>query len=191
MNHLNNQDKFEKQLKEQFDSFEAKPNEALWDNIAQNLPADNFEKSIAAKLNTLQVEPSEGIWLAIEKHLPQISKYSKKLIYLWTFVVLTIGVIAGIFINKFTAEISQNNTLAHPKAFVWLDSVAIGKESLNSSTNFLANTTNSKQQLALNSENLKQTVGAPNQSTPRIQTNNKNSISNRTIARIIDNQTKN
>lgn len=191
MNHLNNQDKFEKQLKEQFDSFEAKPNEALWDNIAQNLPADNFEKSIAAKLNTLQVEPSEGIWLAIEKHLPQISKYSKKLIYLWTFVVLTIGVIAGIFINKFTAEISQNNTLAHPKAFVWLDSVAIGKESLNSSTNFLANTTNSKQQLALNSENLKQTVVAPNQSTPRIQTNNKNSISNRTIARIIDNQTKN
>lgn len=191
MNHLNNQDKFEKQLKEQFDSFEAKPNEALWDNIAQNLPADNFEKSIAAKLNTMQVEPSEGIWLAIEKHLPQISKYSKKLIYLWTFAVLTVGVIAGIFINKFTDEISQNNTLTHPKAFVWMDSAAIGNESLNSSTNLLANTTNSKQQLALNSENLKQTVVASNLSTTRIQTNNKNSIPYRNIARIIDNQTKN
>lgn len=191
MNHLNNQDKFEKQLKEQFDSFEAKPNEALWDNIAQNLPADNFEKSIAAKLNTMQVEPSEGIWLAIEKHLPQISKYSKKLIYLWTFAVLTVGVIAGIFINKFTTEISQNNTLTHPKAFVWMDSAAIGNESLNSSTNLLANTTNSKQHLALNSENLKQTVVASNLSTTRIQTNNKSSISYRNIARIIDNQTKN
>jgi hypothetical protein len=152
MNHLNNQDKFEKQLKEQFDSFEAKPNEALWDNIAQNLPADNFEKSIAAKLNTLQVEPSEGIWLAIEKHLPQISKYSKKLVYIWTFAVLTVGVIAGIFINKFTTEISQNNTLTHPKAFVWLDSATIGNENLISSNNLLANTNNSKQQLALNNE---------------------------------------
>lgn len=152
MNHLNNQDKFEKQLKEQFDSFEAKPNEALWDNIAQNLPADNFEKSIATKLDTLQVEPSEGIWLAIEKHLPQISKYSKKLVYLWTFGVLTVGVIAGIFINKFTAEISQNNTLTHPKAFVWLDTTAIGSENLNNLTNLLVNTNNSKQQLALNTE---------------------------------------
>lgn len=154
MNHLNNQDKFEKQLKEQFDNFEAKPNEALWDNIAQNLPADNFEKSIAAKLNTLQVEPSEGIWLAIEKHLPQISNYSKKLVYIWTFAVLTVGVIAGIFINKFTTEFSQNNTLTHPKAFVWLDSAAIGNENLNSSTNLLANTNNrnNKEQLALNTE---------------------------------------
>ena len=154
MNHLNNQDKFEKQLKEQFDSFEAKPNEALWDNIAQNLPADNFEKSIAAKLNTLQVEPSEGIWLAIEKHLPQISKYSKKLVYIWTFAVLTVGVIAGIFINKFTTEISQNDTLTHPKAFVWLDSAVIDNENLISSAGLLANTNNrnNKQQLALNNE---------------------------------------
>jgi hypothetical protein len=191
MNHLNNQDKFEKQLKEQFDSFEAKPNEALWDNIAQNLPADNFEKSIATKLNTLQVEPSEGIWLAIEKHLPQISKYSKKLVYIWTFAVLTVGVIAGIFINKFTTEISQNNTLTHPKAFVWLDSAVIGNENLISSNNLLANTNNSKQKFAFNSENLKQTVVASNLSTPRIQTNNKNSISNKTIARGNDNQTKN
>lgn len=151
MNHLNNQDKFEKQLKEQFDSFEAKPNEALWDNIAQNLPADNFEKTIAAKLNTLQVEPSEGIWLAIEKHLPQISKYSKKLVYLWTFAVLTVGVIAGIFINKFTAEISQNNTLTHPKAFVWLDSADTDKREIKN-VNRLTMSIIADKQLALNAK---------------------------------------
>jgi hypothetical protein len=189
MNHLNNQDKFEKQLKEQFDSFEAKPNEALWDDIAQNLPADNFEKIIAAKLNTMQVEPSEGIWLAIEKHLPQISKYSKKLVYLWTFGVLTVGLIAGIFINKFTAEISQNNTLTHPKAYVWLDSTAIGSENLNNSTNLLVNTNNSKQNLALNTE--KAEIKAVDSSLPR----NKNQVNkitittNKQIAKTIENKT--
>ncbi len=192
MNHLNNQDKFEKQLKEQFDSFEAKPNEALWDNIAQNLPADNFEKSIAAKLNTLQVEPSEGIWLAIEKHLPQISKYSKKLVYLWTFAVLTVGVIVGIFINKFTTEISQNDTLTHPKAFVWLDSTAIGNGNSNSSASLLANTNNSKQQLALNTKKAENKAVAPTLQSLKIQkNNNKNSISSEPNIQSINNRTKN
>jgi hypothetical protein len=191
MNHLNNQDKFEKQLKEQFDSFEAKPNEALWNNIAQNLPADNFEKSIAAKLNTLQVEPSERIWLAIEKHLPQISKYSKKLVYLWTFAVLTVGVIAGIFINKFTTEISQNDTLTHPKAFVWLDSTAIGNENLNSSTDLLANTNNSKQQLAYNTEKVENKAVAPTLQSHKIQKNKKNSISSEPNIKSINNKTEN
>ncbi len=189
MNHLNNQDKFEKQLKEQFDSFEAKPNEALWDNIAQNLPADNFEKSIAAKLNTLQVEPSEGIWLAIEKHLPQISKYSKKLVYIWTFAVLTVGVIAGIFINKFTTEISQNNTLTHPKAFVWLDSAAIGNENLNGSTSLLANTNNSKQRLTLNTKKVDNKAVARDLQNTNNQVNTKGSTSSKPTTQNSGNQT--
>lgn len=189
MNHLNNQDKFEKQLKEQFDSFEAKPNEALWDNIAQNLPADNFEKSIAAKLNTLQVEPSEGIWLAIEKHLPQISKYSKKLVYIWTFAVLTVGVIAGIFINKFTTEISQNNTLTHPKAFVWLDSADIGNENLNGSTSLLANTNNSKQRLTLNAKKVDNKAVARDLQNTNNQVNTKGSTSSKPISQNSVNQT--
>jgi hypothetical protein len=189
MNHLNNQDKFEKQLKEQFESFEAKPNEALWDNIAQNLPADNFEKSIAAKLNTLQVEPSEGIWLAIEKHLPQISKYSKKLVYIWTFAVLTVGVIAGIFINKFTTEISQNNTLTHPKAFVWLDSAIIGNENLISSNNLLANTNNSKQQLALNVKKVENKAVAPDLQNTNNHVNTKSLTSTKPTTQNYSNQT--
>ncbi|MBJ7429032.1 MAG: hypothetical protein JHD28_08760 [Bacteroidia bacterium] len=189
MNHLNNQDKFEKQLKEQFDSFEAKPNEALWENIAQNLPADNFEKSIASKLNTLQVEPSEGIWLAIEKHLPQISKYSKKLVYLWTFAVLTVGVIAGIFINKFTVEISQNNTLTHPKAFVWLDSAAVDHENLNSSTGFLTKTNNSKQQLALNTEKAENKAITEKAQHTYNQITSKKSANNKAITKSTNNQT--
>jgi hypothetical protein len=188
MNHLNNQDKFEKQLKEQFDSFEAKPNEALWDNIAQNLPADNFEKSIAAKLNTLQVEPSEGLWLAIEKHLPQISKYSKKLVYLWTFAVLTVGVIAGIFINKFTAEISQNNTLTHPKAFVWLDSAATGNENTNNVASLLANANNNKQALALNTEKVKNKTAVQSQQIAENQTSNKIQNNNKINSQNTDNQ---
>jgi hypothetical protein len=118
---LKNQDKFEKEIKVQFDNFEPKPNEGLWDNIAQNIPSDNFEKNIAQKLTTLQFEPSKGIWLAIEKRLPQIVRFNKKLIYLWTVVVLFIGVIAGIFINKFTTETAKNSKLTHPKAFVWLE----------------------------------------------------------------------
>jgi len=121
MNHLKNQDKFEQKLKEQFDNFEAKPNEALWDSIAQNLPTDNFEKTVAGKLNTLKFEPNESIWLAIEKRLPFIVQVNKKLIYLWTFVVLSFGVFAGFFINKMMNSSNTSGAMSHPKAFVWLE----------------------------------------------------------------------
>ncbi len=121
MNHLNNQDKFEQKLRAQFDNFEAKPNDALWENIAQNIPTDNFEKTVAIKLNTLKYEPNENIWLAIEKRLPFIVQVNKKLIYLWTFVVLSFGVFAGIFINKFVTDSKTSGALSHPNAFVWLE----------------------------------------------------------------------
>ncbi len=121
MNHLNNQNKFEQKLKEQFDNFEAKPNEALWENIAQNIPSDNFEKTLATKLNTLKYEPHENIWLAIEKRLPFMVQLNKKLIYLWAFVVLSFGVFAGIFINKMMNNSKTSGALSHPKAFVWLE----------------------------------------------------------------------
>ncbi|MCF8429943.1 MAG: hypothetical protein K9G64_07400 [Bacteroidia bacterium] len=133
MNHLNNQNKFEQKLKEQFDNFEAKPNEALWENITQNIPIDNFEKTVATKLNTLKYEPNENIWLAIEKRLPFIVQVNKKLIYLWTFVVLSFGVFAGIFINKFVNNSKTSGALSHPKAFVWLENngeLAIGNKQL-------------------------------------------------------------
>jgi hypothetical protein len=154
MSHLNNQNKFEKQLKEQFDSFVAKPNEAIWENIAQNLPADNFEKNIASKLNDLKVEPSERVWLTIEKHLPQIAKYSKNLVYLWTFAVLSIGLITGIFISKLTIETSQNKALTHPKAFVWFDTVQQNKQLVFENTPVLVPTLPAKTSLR---ENLTET----------------------------------
>jgi hypothetical protein len=133
MNHLNNQDKFEQKLRAQFDNFEAKPNEALWENIAQNIPTDNFEKTVATKLNTLKYEPNENIWLAIEKRLPFMLQVNKKLIYLWTFVVLSFGVFAGILINKFVSDSKISGALSHPKAFVWLENngeLAIGNKQL-------------------------------------------------------------
>ena len=133
MNHLNNQNKFEQKLKEQFDNFEAKPNEALWENIAQNIPSDNFEKTLATKLNTLKYEPNESIWLAIEKRLPFMVQLNKKLIYLWTFVVLSFGVFAGILINKFVSDSKISGALSHPKAFVWLEGneLTISREAMS------------------------------------------------------------
>ena len=121
MNHLNNQNKFEQKLKEQFDNFEAKPNEALWENIVQNIPSDNFEKTVTIKLNTLKYEPNENIWLAIEKRLPFMVQLNKKLIYFWAFLVLSIGVFAGVLINNFINKSNISGTLSHPKAFVWLE----------------------------------------------------------------------
>lgn len=123
MNRLKNQNNFEQKLKEQFDNFEAKPNEALWESIAQNLPEDKFEKNIAAKLNSLETAPSQNVWLAIEKKLPLIAtQMNKKLIYLWTGVVLTFGIIAGFFISQYTGNINNFTAdLTHPEAFVWLN----------------------------------------------------------------------
>jgi hypothetical protein len=131
MNHLNNLDKFEQKLREQFDNFEAKPNDALWENIAQNIPTDNFEKTVATKLNTLKFEPNESIWLSIEKRLPLIVQVNKNLIYFWTFVVLSFGIFAGIFINKMMNNSKTSGAMSHPKAFVWLEEnkqLAIGNK---------------------------------------------------------------
>ncbi len=138
MNRLKNQNNFEQRLKEQFDNFEAKPNEALWDNIAQNLPEDKFEKNIASKLNSLETTPSQNVWLAIEKKLPFIAtQMNKKLIYLWTGVVLTFGLIAGYFISQYTSNINNLSAdLTHPEAFVWLNNKAT-----ESNTQILANAT--------------------------------------------------
>lgn len=143
---MKNQDKFEKEIKAQFDNFEPKPNEGLWDNIAQNIPSDNFEKNIAQKLTTLQFEPSKGIWLAIEKRLPQIVQFNKKLIYIWTLTVLSIGVLAGYFINNYFSNTnSMHLNLTHPKAFVWLDSTVEGSLTLSSGRSVPSN-----KQLAMN-----------------------------------------
>ncbi len=133
MNHLNNQDKFEQKLRAQFDNFEAKPNDALWENIAQNIPTDNFEKTLAIKLNILKYEPNENVWLAIEKRLPFMFQLNKKIIYLWTFVVLSFGLFAGIFINKMMNNSKTSGALSHPKAFVWLEGneLTISREAMS------------------------------------------------------------
>ena len=82
MNRLKNQNNFEQKLKDQFDNFEAKPNEGLWDIIAQNLQEDGFEKEIAGKLNSLEATPNKSVWIAIEKKLPYIiTQTNRKLIY--------------------------------------------------------------------------------------------------------------
>lgn len=120
MNPLKNLNKFEQDLKAQFDNFEAKPNEGLWENIAQNIPADNFEKNISSKLNTLQFEPKDSVWIAIEKRLPLIKQFNKKIIYLWTFTVLAIGIFLGYLLNNFYLIGYQKTELTHPKAFIWL-----------------------------------------------------------------------
>ena len=50
-----------------------------------------------------------------------MSYVDKKLIYLWTFVVLSFGVFAGFFINKMMNSSNTSGAMSHPKAFVWLE----------------------------------------------------------------------
>lgn len=186
MNHLNNQNKFEQKLKEQFDNFEAKPNEALWENIAQNIPTDNFEKTLAGKLNILKFEPNESIWLAIEKRLPFIVQLNKKLIYLWTFVVLSFGVFAGIFINKFVNDSKTSGALSHPKAFVLLEGneltinrEAIGNKQLAIShpelveRNKIENAAVENENHAINANNKPNNLLVQNTTSQKVKVNNR------------------
>jgi hypothetical protein len=186
MNHLNNQNKFEQKLKEQFDNFEAKPNEALWENIAQNIPSDNFEKTLATKLNTLKYEPNESIWLAIEKRLPFIVQVNKKLIYLWTFVVLSFGVFAGILINKLVSDSKLSDALSHPKAFVWLESneLPINREAISNKKlaishpelvegSKIGNATNENENQALNSSKIPNNLLFQNTTSQKVKVNNR------------------
>jgi hypothetical protein len=186
MNHLNNQNKFEQKLKEQFDNFEAKPNEALWENITQNIPSDNFEKTLATKLNTLKYEPNESIWLAIEKRLPFIVQVNKKLIYLWTFVVLSFGVFAGILINKLVSDSKLSDALSHPKAFVWLESneLPINREAISNKKlaishpelvegSKIGNATNENENQALNSSKIPNNLLFQNTTSQKVKVNNR------------------
>jgi hypothetical protein len=132
MSRLKNKDNFEQKLREQFENFEATPNEALWKNIDQNLPQDLFEQKVAGKLSDLKFEPSKLVWKRIEKNLPVINKISKRLVYLWTITVLSIGVFIGYFLFRgFSNQENTDNTLIHPKAFVWLmDSCEVANENV-------------------------------------------------------------
>ena len=127
MNRLKNQNNFEQKLKDQFDNFEAKPNEGLWDIIAQNLQEDGFEKEIAGKLNSLEATPNKSVWIAIEKKLPYIiTQTNRKLIYLWTSIVLLFGLFLGYLTSQYVQKNSATNSaLSHPEAFVWLESKKI------------------------------------------------------------------
>ena len=76
MNLFGNQNKkFEKKLKQQFDGLEYKPSESLWDKISAEIPEDNFENTFentfAENVNTFESKPNPELWNKIETQLPK------------------------------------------------------------------------------------------------------------------------
>jgi hypothetical protein len=71
MSPLKKQNSFEEKLKEQMDSMELKPSDALWSRIERNIQADSFEPKLQQKLSDYTVEPHQEVWEQVASQLPE------------------------------------------------------------------------------------------------------------------------
>ncbi len=71
MSPLKKQNSFEEKLKEQMDSMELKPSDALWSRIERNIQADSFEPKLQQKLSDYSVEPHQEVWEQVASQLPE------------------------------------------------------------------------------------------------------------------------
>jgi hypothetical protein len=87
MSPLKKQNSFEEKLKEQMDSMDLKPSDALWSRIERNIQADSFEPKLQQKLSDYAVEPHQEVWEQVASQLPE-NKRRKG--FLWFASVCTI-----------------------------------------------------------------------------------------------------
>jgi hypothetical protein len=100
MSHLKKQNSFEEKLKEQLDSMELKPSDALWSMIEQNIDATTFEPKLQEKLANYSVEPRQEVWEGVESQLPDAPKRRGFLWYSIALMVLVGTFVAGFYVNQ-------------------------------------------------------------------------------------------
>ncbi|MCF8426440.1 MAG: outer membrane beta-barrel protein [Bacteroidia bacterium] len=97
---MKKQNSFEEKLKEQLDSMELKPSDALWSKIEQNIDATTFEPKLQEKLANYSVEPRQEVWEGVESQLPDAPKRRGILWYSTALLLLVGTFVAGFYVNQ-------------------------------------------------------------------------------------------
>jgi hypothetical protein len=117
MNLFRNRNNIDKKLKSKFENFEVKPQDSLWERIADDLPENNLEKAIRQKVDSYHTKPDEEMWLRIAQELEREEVHSNWWKYAPVLVLFVIASTAFVFINNEInkgamrkAEIAQKET---------------------------------------------------------------------------------
>ncbi|MBP9186789.1 MAG: hypothetical protein KBE91_09955 [Bacteroidia bacterium] len=98
----NQNNEFEKKLKQQLNDTDYKPSDSLWDRIDQEVNRPDFEQKIEGKVGNYSIKPSPQTWEQIEAQLPPepSSKSYRKILWIPFTVLLFIGSFGvGYFLN--------------------------------------------------------------------------------------------
>lgn len=134
----NQNNEFEKKLKQQLNDTDYKPSDSLWDRIDQEVNRPDFEQKMEGKVGNYSLKPSPQTWEQIEAQLPPepSGKNHRKILWIPFTVLLFLGSFGvGYFLNwgdainnngltensepinstKNNVEPGSNNEIAQPK----------------------------------------------------------------------------
>ncbi|MFN3444642.1 MAG: hypothetical protein ACK44D_02810 [Bacteroidia bacterium] len=99
----NQNNDFEKKLRDQLDETEFKPSDSLWNRIDQEVNKPEFEKKVEGKIGNYQLDPKKETWEQIEAQLPPEPKGINRRKYLWiplTALLFISGLGIGFWLNQ-------------------------------------------------------------------------------------------
>ena len=99
----NQNNDFEKKLRDQLDETEFKPSDSLWSRIDQEVNRPEFEKRVEGKIGNYQLKPHQETWEQIEAQLPPEPNGKNRRKYLWiplTVLLFISGLGIGFWLNN-------------------------------------------------------------------------------------------
>lgn len=99
----NQNNDFEKKLRDQLDETEFKPSDSLWSRIDQEVNRPEFEKRVEGKIGNYQLKPHQETWEQIEAQLPPEPNVKNRRKYLWiplTVLLFISGLGIGFWLNN-------------------------------------------------------------------------------------------
>lgn len=99
----NQNNDFEKKLRNQLDETEFNPSDSLWSRIDQEVNRPEFEQKVEGKIGNYQLDPKKETWEQIEAQLPPEPNGKNRRKYLWipiTALLFISGLGIGFWLNQ-------------------------------------------------------------------------------------------
>jgi len=132
----NQNNDFEKKLRDQLNETEFKPSDSLWSRIDQEVNRPEFEKKVEGKIGNYQLDPKKETWEQIEAQLPPEPNGKNRKKYLWiplTVLLFVGGLGIGFWLNQIENAsnmlVINGNEQQAPSAFEELPNVETKKSS--------------------------------------------------------------
>lgn len=99
----NQNNDFEKKLRDQLDETEFNPSDSLWSRIDHEVNRPEFEQKVEGKIGNYQLDPKKETWEQIEAQLPPEPNGKNRRKYLWiplTALLFISGLGIGFWLNQ-------------------------------------------------------------------------------------------